>query len=102
MLTEAQRAAAVPDLPSNTVILHPPGLSAIKENDLHNKVGKLAPEHCKGQYPEPLAKAKATDQTRTKAKGEKAKEKKREKLEKIQSHNIRSIVASVLGDLISC
>ena len=101
LFTEAQRAAAVRDLNSNLLILPPPGLSAIKENDLHAKVGKLAPEHCKGQYPKPSAKAKATDQTRKKAKSEKAKEKKKNKLEQIESHNIHNIVARVLRDLIS-
>ena len=83
LFTEAQRAAAVRDLTSNLLILPPPGLSAIKENDCHTKVGKLAPDHCKSQYPKPSGKAKATDQTRKKATNEKAKEKKKEKLEKI-------------------
>ena len=47
-----------------------------------------------------MAKAKAADQIRTKAKSEKATEKKKEKLKKIQSHNVYNIVGGVLRDIV--
>ena len=100
LLTEAHHAAAVHDLPSNLLILPPPGVSAINDNDLHTKVGKLAPTHCKCQYPKLPAKARANDQTRKKTNSEKTKDKK-EKLEKIQIHNICKTVCRVLGDLVT-
>ena len=101
LLTETKRAAAVRNLPVNLLILPPPGLSAIKENDLHTNVGTMSPKHCKDKYPKPPARVKATEQTRKKARSEKTKEKKREKLNKIQSQNIRNIVGSVFGSLVS-
>ena len=73
-----------------------PGLSAIKKNDLHYKVGAIVPEQFKYQYPKPSSEAKQSEVERRKLKNEKARESKRTKQEKIEAANIRPTVRDIM------
>ena len=100
-LTTIERSSVVNDLPNSLLVLPPPGLSAIKEYDLHHKVGALAPEQCKHQYPKPSDKAKETEMKRRKAKGESARASKKAKQNKIELHNIRPTVKDILREMVN-
>ena len=78
------------------MIFPQPGLSAIKENDLHYKVGAIVPEQFKYQYPKPSSEAKQSEVERRKLKNEKARESKRTKQEKIEAANIRPTVRDII------
>ena len=95
-LAPEQRAKRVAQLQEDLLVLPQPGLSAIKENDLHYKVGAIVPEQFKYQYPKPSSEAKQSEVERRKLKNEKARESKRTKQEKIEAANIRPTVRDIM------
>ena len=58
------------------MVLPPPGLSAIKESNLHKKVQIIVPEPFRHQYPAPSMSANASEKIRKAAKNKKATESK--------------------------
>ena len=70
-LTREGRFVLTGNLYALLSILPAPGLSAIKETDLYEKVNQIIPMNCLGQFKEPSAKAKETEDKRRAVKNEK-------------------------------
>ena len=70
-LTQEGRVALTRELCAILSILPAPGLSAIKETDLYEKVNQIIPMNFLGQFKKPSAKAKATEDKRRTVKNEK-------------------------------
>ena len=73
----------------NLLTLPPPGLLAIEENDLGNKVAKIVPDPFKHQYTKLLDAAVPQEKKRRKAKNAKAADSKKMKQQKIYEFNKR-------------
>ena len=71
-LTPEEQESKVSNMYINLLILPPPGLLAIKGNDLGSKVVKIVPDPFKHQYPKPLEAAVTQEKRRRKAKSRKA------------------------------
>ena len=69
------------------LILPPPGLSTLKENDLHKKVGGITPDKFKSEYPKPSKAAKEAEKARNKLKYQKQKAGEKRKEEMFSEYN---------------
>ena len=78
--SDAQQRRAVKNLPKKLKVLPPPGLSAIKANEMENKIAPLAPEEHRHYYQGRMMPAHVEEMSRKQAAKNKARsEKKTEK-----------------------